>query len=271
MFTTSFSIKRCLTLARYDLFTRRRTYLLWFLGIYAILTIVNMFTALGYEISDDPNSIIPDVAKWAVFGKSTITMLLLLLTLLAASFDRMSSKAGRTAYLMLPVRRSEKFVTAIVERFLMSMVMLIVAFILADVTRALVLTPTIFYSDLTIDLLAGPNMWRNFFFDTTASGPLLFCMGTALKTEIFVFFVMVGVLFPRFAPVWAWGLFVAVVFVLGITAGILMCILENENDILDITTFEWIVLIQAVVFTVVGLYVSWHRFCHTHVVRRKLF
>ena len=51
MFTTSFSIKRCLTLARYDLFTRRRTYLLWFLGIYAILTIVNMFTALGYEIS----------------------------------------------------------------------------------------------------------------------------------------------------------------------------------------------------------------------------
>ena len=183
MFTTSFSIKRCLTLARYDLFTRRRTYLLWFLGIYAILTIVNMFTALGYEISDDPKSIIPDLAKWAVFGKSTITMLLLLLTLLAASFDRMSSKAGRTAYLMLPVRRSEKFVTAIVERFLMSMVMLIVAFILADVTRALVLTPTIFYSDLTIDLLAGPNMWRIFFFDTTASGPLLFCMSTAIKTE----------------------------------------------------------------------------------------
>lgn len=270
MFTTSFSIKRCLTLARYDLAMRRRTYLLWFLGIYAIITIVNMCTALGYEISDDPISIIPDLAKWAVFGKSTITMLLLLLTLLAASFDRMASKAGRTAYLMLPARRSEKFVTAIVERFLMSMVMLIVAFILADVTRALVLTPTIFYSDLTIDLLAGPSMWRNFFFDTTASGPLLFCMGTALKTEIFVFFLMIGTLLPRFAPVWAWGFFVAIVLLLGITAGILMCFFEDELNNFDVTTFKWIVLIQAVVFTIIGLYVSWRRFCHTHVVRRKL-
>lgn len=271
MFTSSFSIKRCLTLARYDLAMRRRTYLLWFLGIYAILTIVNICIALGYEIDDNHASIIPDLAKWAVFGKSTRVMLLLLLTLLAASFDRMASKAGRTAYLMLPARRSEKFVTAIVERFLLSMVMLIAAFVLADVTRALVLTPTIFYSDLTVNLLLGPNMWWNFFFDTTASGPLLFCMGTALKTEIFVFFLMIGTLFPRFAPVWAWGIFVAIVLLMGITVGILMCILENENDILDITTFEWIVLIQAVVFTVVGLYVSWHRFCHTHVVRRKLF
>ena len=51
MFTTSFSIKRCLTLARYDLFTRRRTYLLWFLGIYAILTIVNMNSSIPTAIS----------------------------------------------------------------------------------------------------------------------------------------------------------------------------------------------------------------------------
>ena len=59
MFTSSFSIKRCLTLARYDLAMRRRTYLLWFLGIYAILTIVNICIALGYEIDDNHVSIIP--------------------------------------------------------------------------------------------------------------------------------------------------------------------------------------------------------------------
>ncbi len=273
MFSSSFSIRRCISLARYDLAVRKRYYLLSFLGIYALLTIVGMGCATGYTPDGPDDTVIINVAQWKILYSSSAIMILLFISLLASCFDRMGKQKGRSAFLMLPARRSEKYVTAIVERFVLTLAMLLAAYVLADLTRAVAFAGTTYYSGLTIDLLAKPYLWECFFFDTANGETFNMLLGTAIKMELYVFFIMMGTLFPRFAPIWAWGCFVALIILLGVLLGTMMSTLSVHvlAFMTDWTVMRWILMVQALVAIVVGLYASWRSFCRVQLVRRKLF
>lgn len=145
----TFSPARFWRLVRWDVMTNWKSYLMWFLGTYSLLTLILIFETNEFAdmqvMRSDKHSyeVCFQYTQWnlarELLGRSLAIAYLAVLFLASGFMNQMHSKGGRTTYLMLPASNLEKFLCRTLIIVTSSLLFTTAGFALADLTRYLCL------------------------------------------------------------------------------------------------------------------------------------